>query len=172
MLRLILTGIKNSSGIKIEKIVSSTLIRFFLLSILLIWTIGFLQPTLLTQNNSLTNYFLKKMYSRVCHQENGKCIIIANDSMLVCARCAGIYFGALITGLLFLFRSIPSLKIKVLIISSIPLLLDVCFTFLGVYKYSQTIAAITGLAFGGVVYLFLLSELENLFSNKSIKRNE
>ncbi len=172
MLQLLFTGIKISSNINIEKILSSTLIRFLLLSFLLIWTIGFLQPTLLTQNNSLTNYFLEKVYSRICHQQSGKCIIIGNVSMLVCARCAGIYFGALITGLLFLFHSIPALKIKVLIIASIPLLLDVCFTFLGVYKYSQTIAAITGLAFGGVVYLFLLSELENLFSNKSIKRNE
>lgn len=172
MLQLILTGIKNSSGIKIEKIVSSTLIRFFLLSILLIWTIGFLQPTLLTQNNSLTNYFLEKVYSGVCHQQSSKCIIIGNESMLVCARCAGIYFSAIIVGLLFLFRSIPALTIKVLIIASIPLLLDVCFTLLGVYKYSQTISFITGLAFGGVVYLFLLSELEDLFSNKSIKRNE
>ena len=33
--------------------------------------------------------------------------------MLVCARCAGIYLGALITGLLFLFNRIPELKIKI-----------------------------------------------------------
>ena len=92
--------------------------------------------------------------------------------MLVCARCAGIYFGALITGLLFLFNRISELKIKVLVIVSIPLLLDVCLIFLGAYKYSQTIALITGLAFGSIIYLFLLSELENIFVNKAIKRNE
>jgi uncharacterized membrane protein len=172
MLQLLLTGIKYSANINIEKKLNSTLIRLLLLSFLILWTIGFLQPTFLTQNNSLANYFLAKIYSRVCHQESSKCIIIANESMLVCARCAGIYFGAMIAGLLTLIHSIPELKLKVLLIASIPLLLDVCLTFLGVYKYSPTIAFITGLAFGSVIYLFLLSELENLFSNKSINRNE
>ena len=161
MSQLLFTGIRNPTNINIKKIYSVAFIRLLLLSFLIIWTLGFIQPKLLTQNNSLTNYFLEKIYSRVCHQENGKCIIIANDSMLVCARCAGIYFGALVIGLLTLIQSFPALKIKVLIIASLPILLDVCFTFLGVYKYSQPIAFFTGLAFGGTVYLFLLSELEN-----------
>jgi len=170
-LQLLLTGIKNYTNF-IEQSLSTTLLKFLLLSFLMMWIIGFLQPLLLTQNNSLTNYLLNKTYSRVCHQESSKCILIGSESMLVCARCAGIYFGALITGLLFLFNRIPELKIKLLVIASIPLFLDVCLIFLGAYKYSQTIALITGLAFGSIVYLFLLSEIENIFLNKSIKRNE
>ncbi len=168
---MLLTGIKNYTNF-IEQSLGTTLLKFLLLSFLIIWIIGFLQPLLLTQNNSLTNYLLAKTYSRVCHQESSKCILIGNESMLVCARCAGIYLGALITGLLFLFNRIPELKIKLLVIASIPLLLDVCLMFLGFYNYSQTIAFITGLAFGSIVYLFLLSEIENIFLNKSIKRNE
>ncbi len=171
MLQLLFTGRKNYTNFIVQSL-STTLLKFLLLSILIIWIIGFLQPLLLTQTNSLTNYLLAKTYSRVCHQESSKCILIGNESMLVCARCAGIYFGALITGLLFLFNRIPELKIKLLVIASIPLLLDVCLIFLGAYKYSQTIALTTGLAFGSIIYLFLLSELENIFVNKSIKRNE
>ena len=170
-MQLLLTGIKYYTNF-IEQSLSATLMKFLLLSILIIWIIGFLQPLLLTQTNSLTNYLLAKTYSRVCHQESSKCILIGNESMLVCARCAGIYFGALIIGLLFLFNRIPELKIKILVIASIPLLLDVCLILLGAYKYSQTIALITGLAFGSIIYLFLLSELEKNFINKSIKRNE
>ena len=169
---MLFTEIKKTTNIIIEKKLSTLLIRFLPLSFLMIWTIGFIQPALLTQNNSLTDYFLTRIYSRVCHQESSKCIMIASENMLVCARCTGIYLGALGTSLLFVIHSIPTLRIKVLLIASLPLLLDVCCTSMGVYKYSQIIAVITGLAFGGIVYLFLISELENFFLNKSIKRNE
>jgi len=86
--------------------------------------------------------------------------------MLVCARCAGIYSGALIAGLLSLLLIVPSISRRILILSSIPLAMDVFFTFTGVYNYSQLLAFATGLAFGGIIYLLIVSELENLFSNK------
>ena len=86
--------------------------------------------------------------------------------MLVCARCAGIYSGALIAGLLSLLLIVPSISRRILILSSIPLAMDVFFTFTGVYNYSQLLAVATGLAFGGIIYLLIVSELENLFSNK------
>jgi len=95
-----------------------------------------------------------------------KCISIGNASMLVCSRCAGIYFGAFTAGLLGLLLIVPSISRRVLLLSTIPLAIDVLFVLTGVYTYSQGIAFATGLVFGGVVYLFLLNELENLFSKK------
>lgn len=169
---MLLAGINNSRDINIQKRLNSNLTSFILLFFLVIWILGFLQPLIFTQNNFVNNYFLERIYSRVCHQESSKCILTGNGSMLVCARCAGIYLGALFTALIFIFISVPELRIKLLMIALIPMLLDVGLTFLGVYKYSQTIAFSTGLVFGGIVYVFLLSELENLISNKSIKRNE
>jgi hypothetical protein len=70
----------------------------------------------------------------------------------------------LIIGLITLFKNISAISLKVLIISSVPLLLDVCFTFLGIYDYSQTIALMTGLAVGGIIYLILLTELEKFYN--------
>ena len=144
------------------------LLFLFLLSIL---TIGFLLPTITSTDNSLSNFLLTRVYSSVCHQENVKCIAIGNASMLVCARCAGIYFGSFTTGLLSLLLIVPSISRRVLLFSAIPLAMDVLLVLTGVYTYSQGIAFATGLVFGGVVYLFLLNELENLFSNKSFKGN-
>ena len=115
----------------------------------------------------MTNFLLSKIYSTVCHQESAKCISIGSASMLVCARCAGIYSGALTAGLFTLLLIVPSISLKVFMLSLIPLVIDVFFTFTGVYGYSQSLAFATGLVFGGVMYLFLLNELENLFSNKT-----
>jgi len=92
--------------------------------------------------------------------------------MLVCARCAGIYSGVLISIIFMFFRKMPKLNVKVFIVASVPLLIDVFLTNLNVYNYSQILAYATGLVFGGILCLFFLTELENLFLNKSINRNE
>jgi uncharacterized membrane protein len=113
-----------------------------------------------------------RVYSNVCHQENAKCISVGNASMMVCSRCAGIYFGAFTAGLLSLLLIVPSISGRVLILSAIPLGMDVLLVLTGVYTYSQGIAFVTGLIFGGIVYLFLLNELENLFSKKPSQGNE
>jgi len=91
---------------------------------------------------------------------------------MVCARCAGIYFGTFTAGLLSLLLIMPSINRRVLILSAIPLGMDVLFVLSKVYAYSQGIAFVTGLVFGGVVYLLLLNELENLFSKKPYQGNE
>ena len=92
--------------------------------------------------------------------------------MLVCSRCAGIYTGALIAGLLSLLVTLPEINKKILILSTIPLAMDVFFIFTGVYTYSRSIAFSTGLAFGSIIYLLIISELENLFSKKTLVGNE
>lgn len=57
-------------------------------------------------------------------------------------------------------------------LAALPLLADVLFTFTGIYDYSKYLALSTGLILGSGVYLFLISEIENLFSKKSLKGNE
>ena len=146
--------------------------RFLLLSILSIWILGFLLPAISSSDNLMAKFLLSKIYSTVCHQESAKCISISGASILVCARCAGIYTGALTAGLLSLVLIVPSISRRIFLLSMIPLVIDVFFTFTGVYNYSQGMAFATGLIFGNVVYLFLLSELENLFSNKLYPGNE
>ena len=146
--------------------------RFLLLSFLSIWILGFLLPTISSSDNLMAKFLLSKIYSTVCHQESAKCISISGSSMLVCARCAGIYTGALTAGLIGLILIVPSISRRICMLSLMPLLIDVFFTFTGVYNYSQGMAFATGLIFGNVVYLFLLSELENLFSNKLYLGNE
>ena len=136
------------------------------------WISGFLSPILLPGTDPLLNYSLDRIYSKVCHQESYKCIRIAEAEMFVCARCAGIYFGAFIISSLFLFRENPKLNIKIFLLASIPLLADVIFTTTELYNYYQPIAFLTGLIFGSIICLFLIAEIKNFSFNKSINRNE
>jgi uncharacterized membrane protein len=163
--------VNNSTELIFEHRPKIILIRFLLLSFLSIWILGFLLPAISSTNNFMTNFLLSKIYSTVCHQESAKCISIG-ASMLVCARCAGIYAGALTAGLFSLLLIVPSISLKVFMLSLIPLVIDVFFTLTGVYVYSQSLAFATGFIFGNVVYLFLQSELENLFVNNLYPGNE
>lgn len=163
----------NNSAISIDtQRLRNILIRLLVLFFLIIWILGFLQPILLTGENFFYKFLLKNLYSKVCHQKSFKCIETANASMLVCARCAGIYFGILLTGLLTLFNKIRFKSNQILLSAALPLLADVSLTFAEIYDYSQFLALSTGLILGSGVYLFLICEIENLFSKKSLKENE
>jgi len=168
----LLPQVNTSAELRSEHRPKIILTWLLLLSFLSIWIYGFLLPAISSIDNSIFNFLLLKIYSNVCHQESAKCILIVSATMLVCARCTGIYFGALSAGLLGLFYAIPLLSSRVLMISILPLLVDVFLTFSGVYTYSQLAAFTTGLIFGSVLYLFLLNELEYLFSRKFYLGNE
>ncbi len=167
-----LTELKFSPDISIVKNQSSVVPKLILLSFLIIWILGFFSPIIFPNNNSLLKYLLNRIYSRVCHQVNSKCIIVDGESMLVCARCTGIYFGVLFAGLFTLFYKFPYLRIKIIVIGLVSMILDVCFSSIGIYSYSKILSLTTGLFIGGIVYLFLIEELEKFYLTKTIKRYE
>jgi uncharacterized membrane protein len=142
------------------------LVRIFILLLLASWMVGFLLPLIISIENPFINYVLKRFYSTVCHQEGFKCISIGQATMLVCARCAGIYFGAFITSISSLFIIVPFISKKLLMISILPLMMDVFLTTSGVYTYSQFLSFVTGIIFGMVIYLFTILELEKFILNK------
>ena len=142
------------------------LVRFFLLLILALWITGFLLPVITNNDNPFVNFLLKRIYSPICHQENSKCISIGDGKMLVCARCAGIYFGTFITAIISLLITLPFVSKKILMIAILPLITDVLLTSIGIYNYSQFLSFMTGIIFGIVIYLFTIIELEKFILNK------
>jgi uncharacterized membrane protein len=133
---------------------------------LLIWCIGFSSPSLFP-NSQLIKIFhpvIKNLYGTVCHQQNDKTFIFSGQKFLVCARCTGIYFGALLMSFLSLFFFTKlQLKSKALYFASAPILFDVICSTFEIYKYSKDVAFITGMFFGSIVFLYIASILENNF---------
>ena len=86
------------------------------------------------------------MFSTVCHQESYKLIQFDGHHSLVCARCAGIYIGALAISLVnlgFTLR-IKNLE-KIFLISGFLVFSDVVCYSMGIYSYSRLIAFSVGL---------------------------
>ena len=141
---------------------SFRIIAFFILAI---WCFGFTFGSLFPQSKALILYpLIKEFYSTVCHQIAYKTIEMNGINFLVCARCSGIYFGGLLSSIVFLLTTRSyKLDVKFIFLAAIPMAIDVILYSSGVYTYSKTIALATGFLFGFITIGFVLTSIENLF---------
>lgn len=134
-------------------------IRITLFFLIIIWVFGvFIEFFIPLQNNLAYIFpFFEGIYSTVCHQQPAKLININGHQTLVCARCTGIYLGGLLSSFILLFISKTNFKNgKLMLVASLPMLIDVIFYSSNLYNYSVNIAFITGLFFGsiGIAYIY------------------
>jgi len=100
-----------------------------------------------------------------------KSISVDGTKFLVCARCTGIYFGALFSSIILIFiYNLYFQNLLPLVSVSVLLLLDVIFTSLGVYNYSRGISITTGIIFGVILYIYTLEILEKFFTSNLLKQ--
>lgn len=151
---------------KIALDISIKFIRLIFSLSLMIWIFGIFIPVINNKYSYLT-FFSEQFYSTVCHQVHHKSFNFDDAFLNVCVRCLGIYSGALITSLIILFtRRAFRLNLIPLIIFSSPMFIDVLFLRISLYEYSKAAALITGMVFGSIVFIYILSVIENSFSEK------
>jgi len=154
-----------------KSFIGKGLARIIIFLFLAMWCLGFTYASLFPKSNMVVLYpLLKQFYSTVCHQIAYKSIEINGIHFLVCARCSGIYFGGLLSSIIFLFafRNIP-LKVNYIFVAAIPMLIDIILYSTGIYNYSKIIALGTGLFFGFVVVSFILLSIENILLKENSK---
>ncbi len=142
-------------------------IKYLFFFLLLFWSAGFLFPVLSPSftGKPFVNQLLNYNYSIVCHQSESSQINFGNAYLLVCARCAGIYLGALFIIIIMIFNFLKlKLSLMPLLIFSAPLVIDALVVRFNIYAYSQTIAFITGLLCGATVLIYILETIENSFN--------
>lgn len=131
--------------------------RVILFILILLWTIGSIALLVPFLNKIFLPAYplLQIVYSPVCHQESAKLICVDSLCSFLCARCAGIYFGALVISFITLFKVyIKVLPIKYFLIFSLPLIFDVLMVSSNFYNYSHIIALITGFIFGCTAFYY------------------
>ena len=140
------------------------LINIFLVFVLTAWCAGFLLPLYLPEiaGNNLFYQFFKLCYSHVCHQNEEASFYINGSHILVCARCSGIYLGALVVLILLLFkRTGMNLSLLPLLLFSFPLIIDAVAVRLHIYTYSKFNAFITGILFGSIFIIYIFETIIN-----------
>ena len=143
------------------------LLKLFLFLLILIWCLGIFSEWLIPLNQKIVFVipWLNNLYSLVCHQMPDRLIRSGNYTTMVCARCSGIYIGLLVSSFILIFiKSKLNPKAKYLYFAAIPLLADVIFHSINIYRYSKTIAFCTGFLLGSTGFLYLYSALNQFFS--------
>jgi len=142
-------------------------VNYLFIFLLLFWSAGFLFPALSPSftGKPIVNQLLNYNYSIVCHQSESSEINYGGEQLLVCARCVGIYLGALLIAIMMLFNFLKLiLGLIPLLVFSAPLVIDALAVRLNIYVYSKTIAFLTGLLFGAIVLIYILETIQNSFN--------
>jgi uncharacterized membrane protein len=150
-------------------------VNYLFIFFFLFWTAGFLFPVISPSftGKPIINQLLNYNYSIVCHQSVSSEINFGSAHLLVCARCAGIYLGALLISIIMLFNLLKlKLSLIPLLMFSAPLVIDAFAVRLNIYAYSKTMAFITGLMFGAIVLIYILDTIENSFNLLRKRKNE
>jgi uncharacterized membrane protein len=141
--------------------ISRILIYLFFLFPLLVWCLLIVSAPYLALAGviSLSN-FLYYLFSVTCHQLPERSFFLFGYKLAVCSRCTGIYFGALISTLVYpLLLKVDNIKTPgkwLLIYSLIPIGLDGGIQLITSYESNNLLRFITGAIFGGVLPLYLL----------------
>jgi len=150
--------INTTSGKSFNHAFTSYLLKVILALLLLLWCAGIFYPFLASNSiNHLVSTFLKHSYSIVCHQAEYKLIYLEGSITYLCARCTGIYVGALFMAVsLLMFNLRTDISLKPLIITSSIILLDVIFVNARLYNYTSWIAFTSGFLYGAVINIYVL----------------
>jgi len=112
-------------------------------------------------------------FSRICHQIDSHSLHLFGEKLGVCARCSAIYFAFLLSVSfypLFVRKNLPSRirtytrrEASLLVVSAIPLLIDVGLDLTGIQNSTLPSRLITGGLLGFALPLVLLPAAEEAF---------
>lgn len=138
------------------------------------WLAGILSPPFLARLDSPALVtFVRELYEPTCHQITSRTIILFGTPLAVCARCAGIYSGAL-AGLVALGLARKSGEREtpprwVLLAAAAPAVIDFSLGTAGLVTTSNLLrfatGAIVGIAGAFFVYPGILSLIRMLTEN-------
>lgn len=146
-----------------NRVISRKLLRLILFVLAFVWLLGIVNYCFDFSFVTAFYPFQKQIYSTVCHQNIDKSFLCNGIPSFVCARCTGIYSGALLAAFFLLFLTKPiKINTTFLFLFSLPMLADVIFLNFEFYSYIKPLSTFTGLLFGSAVFLYILEGIENL----------
>lgn len=131
-------------------------------------------PLLKSAGNWEISESIFEFFSYLCHQLPARSLKIQSESLAVCSRCFGVYFGLLAGAALYpLMRPIdqidPLPRIW-LFIALIPIVIDWSLGVFGVWENTHASRFVTGMLLGGVCAVYIISALIEIVRNLTLRR--
>jgi uncharacterized membrane protein len=133
------------------------------LTLVAAWCGGILLAPILHATHHGAASVLYSFYSPICHEIDGRSFHIFGEKLGVCARCSSIYFGFLLSLLVYPYLNqitTPSFPKKHWIaLAVIPMAIDVTLASFGIHSSTLLTRAVTGTLFGLILPFYLLPPL-------------
>lgn len=108
------------------------------------------------------------LFSNVCHLQQNKLFLINDIPTILCSRCTGIYFGALLTSCFLLFIDLRiTFNFKLILFFSVPTILDITLYNLNIYNYYFPISFLAGIFLGIFGFYYFYIGILNFITSKS-----
>jgi uncharacterized membrane protein len=121
-----------------------------------VWLIGLIAAPFLPVPVSAAIYTIGAL---VCHQRPDRSFDIAGLQLPVCARCLGLYGGAAVGAWAAPFLGRIRRPRMLVIVATLPALTSLIVEWIGLYRPSNAIRAVTGVIAGGIVAAVVLATL-------------
>jgi uncharacterized membrane protein len=145
-------------------------LRLLLFLLLGIWCIGFSLNVISPGSTEAVVFspVINLFYDNICHQDQNKTIELNGFSFFICARCTGIYTGALLVAFIsiFFFKEIK-IPFRLITLTMIVLSADVVINNFINSGYNKTTAFLTGFLGGTVLLPVIISLFEKSLTLKS-----
>ncbi len=142
-------------------------IYFLTLIGIILWIAAvFAAPYLKSQSSAYGN-LIYAVFSPTCHQIPSRCLTLYGNPLAVCTRCLGIYIGFFLgTSLFPVFRwlsseSLP--KAKILILMSIPIVIDTAANGVSLWASPHWLRLATGLIWGTILPFYFIPGVTDIF---------
>ena len=158
------TPATDNDGLRLPCLVKiSTATYLAILGGATLWCLAIVFPPLLLSAGgqwAVVGMALYQPFHTICHQLVDRSFLILGEPLAVCIRCSAIYFGFLISTILYLpaasLRFSLSDNRAVLLSSVVPMLVDVLLESTGLHESTSVTRLITGSLFGLVVPFYII----------------
>ena len=134
-----------------------------LLSLVTLWCGGIVLAPVLSSVLPTVSGFLYSLYAPICHQIDARSLHVVGEKLGVCARCSSIYFGFLLSLIVYPFvreLSRPSLPTRHWVaLAVVPMIVDVILTYAGIHTSTLVTRAFTGVMFGSIMPYYIIPPL-------------
>jgi uncharacterized membrane protein len=135
---------------------------------LILWLAAIVAAPYLRRQGSSWSPFLYSCFAPLCHQRPERSFRAFGYPLAVCARCTGIYVGALIGLAAYPFRrgfdALKLPRLSALAAVSAPLALDAAGHVLGLWDSPAVIRMATGLLWGSILPFYFMTGVGELLT--------
>ncbi|NOR14503.1 MAG: DUF2085 domain-containing protein [Candidatus Aminicenantes bacterium] len=142
-------------------------IYFLTLSGIIVWIAAVFAAAYLKSQSSAYGNLIYAIFSPTCHQIPSRCLTLYGNPLAVCTRCLGIYIGFFLGTCLFpVLRGLSSEslpKAKILILMSLPIVIDTAANVVSPWASPHWLRLATGLIWGAILPFYFIPGVTDIF---------